>query len=192
MIPPGGPRWRGSRTAPPDPVPERSSPADVAGGPGAARRCAAGRGREGPGFTLVEVLVVLTILAVAAAAAAPRLGALLDPGPRAAAEELAGAYRQARALATDRARLATVTVDVRTGAWRLFAGEAPGEGASAVAGGNLLTDRPGARIRGAGGRLAVIRFDGRGRAWGPTLEISDEGSRHRVRLEVWTGGIEIR
>ena len=150
------------------------------------------RGGGGAGFTLVEVLVVLAILAVAAAAVVPRLGALLDPGPRAAAEELAGAYRQARALATDPARPAAVTVDPRTGAWRLFAGEAPGEGAPAVDGGNLLTDRPGTRVVGAGGDLAVIRFDGRGRAWGPTLEISDGKSRHRVHVDVWTGSISIR
>lgn len=149
-------------------------------------------GRRPSGFTLIEVMAVLAILAVAGAAVAPRLQALLEPGPRASAENLAEAYRRARDLATTRARLATVTVDPRTGAWRLFAGEAHGDVNSAVAGGNLLTDQPDARILGTGGELAVMRFDGRGRAWGPVLEIADGGNRHRVHVDTWTGGIRIR
>lgn len=148
--------------------------------------------RRRAGFTLVEVMAVLAVLAVVGAAVAPRLQALLEPGPRAAAEDLAEAFRRARELATTRSRLATVTVDPRTGAWRLFAGRAHGDGSSAVAGGNLLTDQPEARILGTGGELAVTRFDARGRAWGPVLEIADGSDRHRVHVDTWTGGIRIR
>lgn len=143
------------------------------------------------GFTLLEVMVVLAMAALAAAVVAPRLDALLEPGPRAPAEELAEAYRHARELATSRSTTATVTVDPRTGAWRLFEGPASGD-ETAVDGGNLLTDRPETRITGTGGRLAVTRFDARGRAWGPELALRTDAGTHRVEVDVWTGSIRIR
>lgn len=143
------------------------------------------------GFTLVEVMVVLAIAGLTAAVVAPRLEALLEPGPRAAAEELADAYRRARELATSRATLATVTVDPRSGAWRLFEG-ATGRDGSAVAGGNLLTDRADTRITGTGGRTAVVRFDARGRARGPDLVLHTGTGSHRVHVDTWTGSIRIR
>lgn len=143
------------------------------------------------GFTLVEVVVVLTMAALAAAVVVPSLDAVLDSGPRAPAEELAEAYRQARELATSRSATATVTVDPRSGAWRLFEGTTGGE-ETAVDGGNLLTDRPEARITGTGGEPAVTRFDARGRAWGPDLEVRVGPESHRVEVDVWTGSIRIR
>lgn len=136
-------------------------------------------------------MVVLTMAALAAAVVAPRLDALLEPGPRAPAEELAEAYREARELATSRSATATVTVDPRSGAWRLFEGTT-GREETAAAGGNLLTDRPDTRITGAGDRLAVIRFDARGRAWGPDLLLHAGAESHRVEIDVWTGSIRIR
>lgn len=157
---------------------------------GTHRVRATGRVRTG-GFTLLEVMVVLTMTALTAAVVGPRLGALLAPGPRAPAEELADAYQQARELATSRSAQATVTVDPRSGAWRLFEGTT-GREETAVAGGNLLTDRPETRITGTDGRLAVTRFDARGRAWGPELVLRSGAASHRVEVDVWTGSIRIR
>lgn len=162
-------------------------PGSVRPPPGTVSAPAARRG----GFTLLEVMVVLTMAGLAAAVVAPRLDALLEPGPRAPAEELADAYRQARELATSRSATATVTVDPRSGAWRLFEGST-GRDEAAVAGGNLLTDRPDTRLAGTGGRLAVTRFDARGRAWGPELLLQAGAESHRVEIDVWTGSIRIR
>lgn len=143
------------------------------------------------GFTLLEAMVVLTIAALAAAVVAPSLDALLEPGPRAPAEDLAEAYREARELATSRSTTATVTVDPRSGTWRLFEGPTGGD-EDAIAGGNVLTDRPDTRITGTDGRLAVTRFDARGRAWGPEMTLRDGDAIHRVEVDAWTGSIRIR
>lgn len=143
------------------------------------------------GFTLVEVMVVLAIAGLSAAVVVPQIGALLEPGPRSAADDLAEAYRQARDMATSRATVATVTLDPRTGSWRLFEGAAAGADA-AVDGGNVLTDRPDTRITGSDGELAVTRFDGVGRAWGPALTFRSDDGVHQVRVDVWTGAIRIR
>ncbi len=153
------------------------------------------RGRPpGPaagGFTLVETLTGLTILGLATAVVVPELSALLRPGPRAAAGELADAYRHAREAAAGRAATATVTLEPRSGAWRVFVGSAPGAG-DALAGGNLLTDRPGTRITVAGGGRAVARFDARGRARAPRVVFERSDDRHEVRVDPWTGAVRIR
>lgn len=165
------------------PLPPRRGPSPKPSAPGA--------GTVRRGFTLVEVMVVLTMAVLAATVVVPSLDAVVDPGPRAPVEELAEAYRQARELATSRSATATVTVDPRSGAWRLFEGTT-GREETAVDGGNLLTDRPEARITGTGSELAVTRFDARGRARGPDLEVHVGAERHRVEVDVWTGSIRIR
>lgn len=167
----------------------RFPPGPLRPGPSRASPTVAADARRG--FTLAEVMVVLTMAALAAGVVVPRLGALLDSGPRAPAEELAEAYRQARELATSRSATTTVTVDPRSGAWRLFEGTTGREG-TAVDGGNLLTDRPEARITGTGGELAVTRFDARGRARGPDLEVRVGPESRRIEVDVWTGSIRIR
>lgn len=154
--------------------------------PGAADR---GPGHEG--FTLVETITVLVILGVAAAAVVPALDALLRPGPRAAAEELAGAYRSARAAAASRAATATVTLDPRSGAWRVFVGSASGAD-DVLAGGNLLTDRADTRVVAPAGDRLVARFDARSRARAPTVVFERAGERFTVHVDPWTGAVRLR
>lgn len=152
--------------------------------------------RPGPdpragGFTLIETLTVLAILGLVAAAVVPSLGSLLRPGSRAAAEELAGAYRDAREAAAGRAATATVTLDPRSGAWRVSVGSASGP-ADVLAGGNLLTDRPDTRVAAPGDDRVVARFDARGRARAPTVFFERTGDRHVVHVDPWTGAVRIR
>lgn len=149
------------------------------------------KGPGGRGYTLIEVVVVLAVAALSAAVVVPSLGAVLDPEPRATAEAIAEAYRRARELATSRATLATVTLDLRTGSWRLFEGST-GRPSSAVAGGDVLPDRSDTRITGTGGGPAVVRFDARGRAWGPVLVVRRESRRRHVSVDVWTGTVRVR
>lgn len=155
------------------------------------RPAPARHGTRRAGFTLVETLTVLVILGVAAAAVVPGLEALLRPGPRAAAEELAGAYRSARAAAASRRATATVTLDPRSGAWRVFVG--PASGADGVlAGGNLLTGRADTRIAAPGGDRLVARFDARSRARAPAVVFERAGDRFAVHVDPWTGAVRVR
>lgn len=156
--------------------------------PAAAERRLPG---HGPGFTLLETMVVLLLLGIAAAAVVPDLGALLRPGPAATARELAGAYRRARAAATDRGRVVIVTLDLRTGAWRSFAGPT-GAAGEAVAGGNLLTDRAGIRLSAKGAGTAVARFGPDGTARAPTVHVRSSRGRWAVSVDPWTGAVHVR
>ena len=155
-----------------------------------------GAGSAGAGTTLVETMAVLLVLGVAAAVAVPALRSLSRPGPGTAAEELADAYRGARLLAAATSGTATVTLDPGSGSWQLFAGTAAG-GGNAEDGGNLLTGRPGTRIvvpddGSSVARLAVVRFDARGRARGPDVILTDGETRRVVSVDAWTGAIRLR
>lgn len=147
--------------------------------------------RRAAGFTLVEVLTVLAILGLVSAAVVPNLDAVLDPGSRAAADELADAYRQAREAAASRATTATVTLEPRTGAWRVFVGAASGAD-EALAGGNLLTGRSDTRVVAPASGRVVARFDARGRARAPEVVLERRGDRHAVHVDPWTGAVRIR
>ena len=72
----------------------------------------AGRNTDTSGFTLMELLVVLTILGIALVLSAPTLTRSL-PGLelRAQAREAAGVLREARALAIGRNQEVTVAID---------------------------------------------------------------------------------
>lgn len=147
--------------------------------------------RFSAGFTLVETMVVLVVLGLVAAAVAPDLRALLRPGSMAAAEELAGVYRNARAAATDRGQSVVVTLDHRTGAWRTYVG-ATGSPDEAVAHGNLLADRPDTRLRTAGDGPAIVRFGPAGRARGPAVSANRGGHSLQVVVDPWTGAVGVR
>lgn len=165
------------------------------GGPG-ARSAVTRAPALPPGTTLVELLTVLMVLGVVAAAASPALKALTRPGPGAAAEELTEAYARARTAATSGSQTATVTVDPRSGSWRIFVGSAARE--DARDGGNLRTGQPDTRIVVTGGSrpvdrvVVVIRFDARGRARGPDLMLTDGETRRVVSVDPWTGAIRLR
>ncbi len=74
------------------------------------------RGRSVAGFTLVELLVVLTIVALVSAVALPRLAtAGAGARVRAAASALAAGLREARADALTFGRDTTVTLDLESG-----------------------------------------------------------------------------
>lgn len=149
------------------------------------------RPRRAAGFTLVEVLTVLAILGLVSAAVVPNLDAVLRPGTRAAAGELADAYRQAREAAASRATTATVTLETRTGAWRVFVGAAAGAD-EALEGGNLLSGRSDTRVIAPSSGRVVARFDARGRARAPTVVFRRGDDRHAVHVDPWTGAVRIR
>lgn len=72
------------------------------------------------GFTLVELLVVLAMMALVAALAAPRIGPMTRGGLVAAAEEVAGALREARTRSLAEGRPVAVEIDTAVG--RIAAG----------------------------------------------------------------------
>jgi prepilin-type N-terminal cleavage/methylation domain-containing protein len=120
------------------------------------------RGAE-PGFTLLELLVVMVVLALTLVIAAPRFGRPPSE-PAELARRLVDRLGAARAAAVDRARIEPVDPD------------APLRGPPA--GPRAAADRPGS-----------LRFHPDGSASGAVVEVSGNGRRARVRLEPLTGRI---
>jgi general secretion pathway protein H len=79
--------------------------------------------RSQRGFTLIEVMVVLTILALITALALPMLsGAEAAADTRAAAHEIAAGLRMTRNLAMMRGRDEAFSIDTESGAFRVGPG----------------------------------------------------------------------
>ena len=78
----------------------------------AAHDIRSGRCSFGPGFTLIEILVVLAIVAFVAVVVPPRLsGAIEGARLKGAARELAAELRRSRTLAVERGRESVLTLD---------------------------------------------------------------------------------
>ncbi len=145
--------------------------------------------RTRPGFTLVELAVVLAILGVMAAAAVPALGVWLDREPT-PAEALAKLLRDARAHALETARPVTVTLNPGSGAWLLETEEGP-----ARHGRLALGDAEVSSHRGPDNPRVVVRFAPTGGADSDPILVQQgrEGSMRRVviRANRWTGEVLI-
>jgi general secretion pathway protein H len=138
------------------------------------------------GFTLVEMIVVVAILGLVLAMVAARgpLG-LHTLTARAAANELASGFRQARARAIADNRTVAVNIDLTGHRWRVGADrptELPRDLDIAV-----LT------IAGqsAGGTAADIRFLPDGSSTGGRVELKDAGRRMRIGVDWLNGRVSV-
>ncbi|MDB5361883.1 MAG: gspH [Rhodospirillales bacterium] len=138
------------------------------------------------GFTLVEMIVVVAILGLVLAMVAARgpLG-LHTLTARAAANELASGFRQARARAIADNRTVAVNIDLAGHRWRVGADrptELPRDLDIAV-----LT------IAGqsAGGTAADIRFLPDGSSTGGRVELRDAGRRMRIGVDWLNGRVSV-
>jgi general secretion pathway protein H len=138
------------------------------------------------GFTLVEMIVVVAILGLVLAMVAARgpLG-LHTLTARAAANELASGFRQARARAIADNRPVAVNIDLAGHRWRVGADrptELPRDLDIAV-----LT------IAGqsAGGTAADIRFLPDGSSTGGRVELKDAGRRMRIGVDWLNGRVSV-
>jgi general secretion pathway protein H len=138
------------------------------------------------GFTLIEMIVVLAILGLVLAMVAARgpLG-LHTLTARAAANELASGFRQARARAIADNRPVAVNIDLAAHRWRIDADRPT----------NLPRDLDIAVLTVAGqtvgGDLADIRFLPDGSSTGGRVELKDGRRRMRIGVDWLNGRVSV-
>lgn len=148
---------------------------------------------EPPGFTLVELLIVVTVIAALSAVAVPRYQAsLAQYRAEAAARRLAGDLERARetALATSSAR--KVTLDASQSSYTL-SDTAPLKGASSDTVVNLQRDPYYARIAAVSASWKHgMQFDGHGApSDAGSVEVSAGDEMRRVNVDAGTGRVWI-
>ena len=142
--------------------------------------------RAARGFTLVEMIVVLAILGLVLAMVAARgpLG-LHTLTTRAAANQLASGFRQARARAIADNRPVAVSIDLATHRWRIGADRPT----------SLPRDLDVAVLTVAGqtvgGTLADIRFLPDGSSTGGRVELKDGRRTMRVGVDWLNGRVSV-
>ena len=160
---------------------------------GRGRRCKIARWIVGArrGFSLIELVVVLSILGVAAAVVVPAFTGFVSGGAEEAVRELVSAYRTARNEAVTRGVGASVTIELSTGSYWVVS--------EPLIGGHADTLRAGALPLGQGTRLlggrqgwAVTAFDPLARARGAPVFISDGEKVYEVAVDARTAEIDAR
>lgn len=132
-----------------------------------------------PGFTLLEMLLVLLILSLAATAVPRILGAGRGGLVRAAAEDAAAMLREARLAARGTGHEARVVFDTALGTFRRAEGGG-GRIGQVPAGAALVVE--GAATEADGEGRVAIRFDAEG---------GSTGGRVRVALGALSSGAEV-
>lgn len=139
------------------------------------------------GFTLIELVVVMTLLGIALAVAVPAL----RPAPTAdqrTATELRALLHRARGWSARQGGEVTVAVDRTTGAYRASLRRGRAAADSLMREGVLDGWTDSSLADPSADSLLVVRFDPLGRAVAPVLDWEDP-ARGALRLEVdaWTG-----
>lgn len=145
------------------------------------------------GFTLIEIVVVLTILGVVGAAVVPQMVLESRNGARASVREIVSAYRTARGLAAARGMPATVAVELNTGRYWVYVEPTATTSADTVRQGTVPLDGSSA-LRGGDGRWVVTGFDpfGRSRSERGSITVSTSKERYEIRADPWTAAVDVR
>lgn len=136
------------------------------------------------GFTLIEVVVVITLLAIVAAVTVPALGRLEPADDRdRAVRDLMRLLRSARATALDRGSATTLLLDPGRQAWWLDLDSA-GTTIRVIEG--SLSFPEGVKVSGDQPRLA-FRFYANGRSMADSFFVSSRAGGARIRVDPWNG-----
>jgi prepilin-type N-terminal cleavage/methylation domain-containing protein len=142
----------------------------------------AGRG----GFTLAEMIVVLTILGITAAAVVPAFTRAVDEEPvTVAARRLERILLDARVAALTRAVAVRVALVPETGRYVVYE---EGAGAAIVLDSGSMTLAPGLRLWSAAAR-PTIRFSPVGVADGDSLLVLGSTGARALVISRWTGAV---
>jgi general secretion pathway protein H len=142
--------------------------------------------RRNSGFTLIEVVVALTIAALLTAAAVPAVGRALERArTNNGARELVAALKSTRHEARASGVEALFTLDVATRLYRIAGG---GDRALPVPDGSTLTllTAESERLTQTAG---AIRFFPDGSSTGGTITLANRGREQRVEIDWLTGHI---
>jgi prepilin-type N-terminal cleavage/methylation domain-containing protein len=142
------------------------------------------------GFTLVEMLVVLTMIGVAAMTVAPALRRPDERGASPSADALAAAIARARLDAVTRAVPVSVDVDLAAGLWTSVAHPADRPADTTDSGALPLSSDT--RLAGGDGEVARVSFDGLGRARADRLAVTDGDGTQEIVVDAWTGAARVR
>jgi general secretion pathway protein H len=139
------------------------------------------------GFTLLELVVVLTLLSLLLIVLPPAIRGGGDAGLRAAAHDVAAGLRRAQSEAVARNRAVAFVLDVNAHRFRVGAGGAT----------RALPDDVALRLYTAGSELidaatGAIRFYPDGSSTGGEITLSSETRDYHVAVDWLTGRVSIR
>jgi prepilin-type N-terminal cleavage/methylation domain-containing protein len=148
-------------------------------------------GTKCPGFTLVEVVVVLTVLGVVAAVTTPSLARMLRGGADGVARDIVSVYGTAREAAATRGALASVVLELATGAYWVVTEPSATAAVDTLRQGRL---RIAHEIRLTGGHRGwmVTTFDPLGRSRGSPLFVSEGQDVHEIAADPWTAAVSVQ
>jgi prepilin-type N-terminal cleavage/methylation domain-containing protein len=140
------------------------------------------------GFSLLEVVVVLTILGVVAGVTAPALrDAARKDDLKASAGEIVSLVGRTRRTASDYATRATLTIDVESARYWVFIGTTSGE--RSVAGGTIPL-AAGAELIARESRVTFV-FDASGKAFATDLAVRLNGTTAPIIVDPWRGDVRV-
>jgi len=148
-------------------------------------------GTERPGFTLVEVVVVLTILGVVAAVSVPSLVRMLRGGADSVARDVVSVYGTARDAATTRGAPASVLLELATGAYWVVTEPSTTAAVDTLRQGRLRL-APEIRLTGGHRGWVVTTFDPLGRSRGSPVFVSEGQNVHEIAADPWTAAVTVQ
>lgn len=135
------------------------------------------------GFTLLEVLLVVTLLALGAALVPPALRLWVSPPRASVADSMATLVTSTRAMAIETHTTTVLVLDPSIGRWWRFRDDEPMDR------GAWPTER--ARLLGADERV-TLGFSPNGQAWmGTPMRFLEDGDTTTFVIDPWTGRVRL-
>jgi prepilin-type N-terminal cleavage/methylation domain-containing protein len=144
-----------------------------------------------PGFTLVEVVVVLTILGVVVAVTTPSLARMLHDGADGVVREIVSVYGTAREAAATRGAPASVVLELATGAYLVVIEPSATAAVDTLRQGRLRI-APEIRLTGGHRGWLVTTFDPLGRSRGSPLLVSEGQDVREIATDPWTAAVSVQ
>lgn len=141
------------------------------------------RPNEGRGFTLLEVLLVVTLLALGAALVPPALRPWVPQSAASVADSMAALLTSTRATAVETNTTTMLVLAPSIGRWWRFRDDEPMDR------GAWPTER--ARLLGADERV-TLGFSPTGQGWaGAPIRFLEDGDTTTLAIDPWTGRVRL-
>lgn len=145
-----------------------------------------------PGFTLIELVVVLAIIGLAASVVAPAFRRL-GRDARTAVDAITTAYGAASRAATERGIPVRLVLEMESGQFALTTVPPAGIASDTVAVGAVPLAADGStRLSGGRAGWAVVTFDAFGRGRGDRMVITQGEERYDIQVDPWTAAAVVQ